>query len=290
MRRSGAYLYLLIGVAAANAGCLSGPWFPSTAVRRRSGADHAFREPLAAGQLIVHADFSLPSGHRMISELTSERQLICDWLGVPPGEEPIHVYLFADEAAYRDHVARKYPGFPDRRAIFVETDVKLAVYAHWSDRVAEDLRHEAAHGYLHSTVPNLPLWLDEGLAEYFEVGRGRRGVNRTHVDYLQGKIAVGGWQPNLARLEQVTQAGEMTQLDYAESWLWVHWLLESPQATPEVLTAYLTALRRGQAPTLLSATLEERLPAIGAADAALVEHLRSLAGAAPGHSEVRRRI
>ena len=34
----------------------------------------------------------------------------------------------------------------------------------------------------------------DGLAEYFEVGRGRRGFNQTHVDFLTGQLAVGGWQ------------------------------------------------------------------------------------------------
>jgi hypothetical protein len=225
---------------------------------------------------VFHADFYLPPGHRMVAELTSERQLICDRLGVPAGDEPIHVYLFGDETAYRDFVAGEFPGFPQRRAIFVETDVRLAVYAHWSDHVAEDLRHEVAHGYMHSAVPNLPLWLDEGLAEYFEVGRGRQGVNRPHVDYLLAQQATAGWKPSLPRLEQLAAAGDMTQLDYAESWLWIHFLLESPGGTSPALAEYIAALRKGELATPLSATLARRLPGAGAADAALLEHLKSL--------------
>jgi hypothetical protein len=228
---------------------------------------------LGAGQLVLHADFSLPAGHRMVAELTGERQLICDRLGIPAGKEPIHVFLFAEEQSYRDHVAREFPNFPERRAIFVETDVQLAVYAHWSDRVAEDLRHEVAHGYLHSSVPNLPLWLDEGLAEYFEVGRGRRGLNLPHVELLAGKLAVGAWRPNLARLEQLTLAGEMTQLDYAESWLWIHYLLESPDAPQGAVSKYLNALRQDRLPTPLSERLDG---GVISRDGALLAHLKSL--------------
>jgi hypothetical protein len=69
-----------------------------------------------------------------------------------------------------------HPNLPRRRAFFVETDTRLSVYAYWGDRVAEDLRHEVVHGYLHAVVPHLPLWLDEGLAEYFEVPRGLSGL------------------------------------------------------------------------------------------------------------------
>ena len=56
---------------------------------------------------------------------------------------------------------KEFPDFPQRRAIFVETDAQLAVYAHWGPHVAEDLRHETAHGYLHSSTSHLPVWLDE---------------------------------------------------------------------------------------------------------------------------------
>jgi hypothetical protein len=264
----------LLLLAAPLAGCLSTPWLPPAAPSRRAAAAApAFREPLSAGQLVFHADFALPAGHRMVAELTGERQLICDRLAVPAGKEPIHVYLFADEETYRGYVNGQFPNFPQRRAIFVETDVRLAVYAHWSDRVAEDLRHEVAHGYLHSAVPNLPLWLDEGLAEYFEVGRGRRGVNRAHVDYLLAQLAVGSWRPDLPRLERLAVAGDMTQLDYAESWLWVHYLLESPEAPPALLSEHLNALRKDSPP----ATLGEKLSSgVITRDASLLAHLTSL--------------
>lgn len=202
--------------------------------------------PTTVGQLVFHADFILPSENRLIDEIVAERQIIYEKLRLKPSDRQIHVHLFADETDYKRHVSRRFPGFPERRAIFVETDRELAVYATWGEAVAEDLRHEVAHGYLHASVPNLPLWLDEGLAEYFEVSRGRDGVNRLHVDYLRGQLAVGGWRPNLPRLEQLIEAGELTQLDYAESWLWVHFLLHSEAGRETLLTGYLASLRPGE--------------------------------------------
>jgi hypothetical protein len=88
--------------------------------------------------------------------------------------EPIGVSV-RDADSYGQFLSKRFPSVPSRRAFFVESDTRLAVYAHWSDRVGEDLRHEVAHGYLHSMVQGLPLWLDEGLAEYFEVPRGNNG-------------------------------------------------------------------------------------------------------------------
>jgi hypothetical protein len=270
-------ILLLVAIAAfGSAGCLSLPGrLESNVSKPVAEATAAPRpgDPIARGQLVLHADFRLPQEHRLIDELVAERDLIAERLSLPITSEPIHVHLFADEAAYQRHVAQQFPGFPERRAIFVETDVTLAVYAQWGDSVAEDLRHEVAHGYLHAAMRNLPLWLDEGLAEYFEVGRGRRGLHRPHIDYLVGQRAVG-WQPDLPRLEALNSAGDMTQLDYAEAWLWVHFLLEGSGEKATLLTTYLNDLRTGQPAEPLSARLRQRLVR---AEPALIEHLESLA-------------
>ncbi len=122
-------------------------------------------------QLVVHSNFELPGQHRLLQELNAQRADVSNRLGLPISDEPIHVYLFADAGRFGEFMQLRFPTFPHRRAFFVETDTQLSVYAHWGDRVAEDLRHEVAHGYLHAVVQNLPLWLDEGLAEYFEVAR-----------------------------------------------------------------------------------------------------------------------
>ncbi len=101
-------------------------------------------------------------------------------------------------------MSRYHPEFPDRRAFFVEGDTQLDIYAYWGDRVAEDLRHEVTHGYLHTMVPHLPLWVDEGLAEYFEVPRGQQGLNPPHRDMLLQAAREQRWRPDMQRLEQLT--------------------------------------------------------------------------------------
>lgn len=196
---------------------------------------HQFR----VGQLEIRSNFELSRDHRLVRELTAERDDICHTLGLPPGNEVITVYLFRDAETYGQYLMRHFPGVPSRRAFFLETDTRLTVYAHWSDRVAEDLRHEVAHGYLHAVVPGIPLWLDEGLAEYFEVPRGQYGLNRPHVDLLSDLKQHNGWKPDLARLERLTDAAELDQQDYAESWAWVYALLNSEPDERAVLTQYL---------------------------------------------------
>lgn len=224
-------------------------------------------------QLVFHSDFDLPSRHRLVRELTAERDDVAEVLALPPSDEPIHVYLFRDADAYAMYLARQFPSAPSRRAFFVETDTRLAVYAHWSDRVAEDLRHEVAHGYLHASVPAIPLWLDEGLAEYFEVPRAQGGLHRAHLDLLTDLMEHNGWRPNLERLEQLRAAGDMQQADYAESWGWVYFMLHAEAGHRPVLTRYLADLRdRGRIEPLSQRLADEHLEP----ERTLTEYLSSL--------------
>ena len=79
-------------------------------------------------------------------------------------------------------------------------------------------------------MQNLPLWIDEGLAEYHEVPRGTHGFHPQHMAELNKLAKEGRWKPDIRRLEEFRSPAEMTETDYAESWAWMHWLLETEPA------------------------------------------------------------
>ncbi|NLF06730.1 MAG: DUF1570 domain-containing protein [Pirellulaceae bacterium] len=229
------------------------------------------RNTLLREQLEIHSDFELAAHHRLFEELTAQRNDFCERLKLPKSDEPVHVYLFENPERFNKFMRLNHPGFPERRAFFVETDSRLIVYAQWGDRMAEDLRHEVTHGYLHAVVPNVPLWLDEGIAEYFETPRGQRGLNRQHLDLLVERLDGDRWRSDLQRLEQLADARNMTQEDYAESWAWVHFMMESQPEYLEVLRGYLRDLRRDGTAAPISARLAKITPC---PEDALIEHIR----------------
>ncbi|NLX98885.1 MAG: hypothetical protein GXY83_22270 [Rhodopirellula sp.] len=231
---------------------------------------------LVRDQLVVHSDFELASHHRLLEEMTARRSDIVLRLGLPLSDEPIHVYLFENADRFGTFVRLHHPELPLRRAFFLETDTRLQVYAQWGDRVAEDLRHEVTHGYLHSVVPSLPLWLDEGLAEYFEVPRGHRGLNRTQLENVLARAERGVWLPDLARLDALPPTRDLSRDDYAESWAWVHFLFESPLVSRELLRGYLGDLRQHGSTEPLSARVARALPGC---NQAVVGHVWQLAAA-----------
>lgn len=224
-------------------------------------------------QLVVHSDFRLPQRHRLIDALARQRDEVAATLGLPRSEELVHVYLFGDVVKFHDYLQRIYPGLEPRRAVFLKSDRQLVVLAHWGDRIAEDLRHEVAHAYLHAVLPDIPLWLDEGLAEYFEVPEEEKGLNLPHVDLLRTHQQASDWKPDLRRLEQLVDLSELEQLDYAESWLWMHCLLETTIARRQFLQGYLNTLRVTESVTPLSVEIRDFEPEF---EQAVQRHLQDL--------------
>jgi hypothetical protein len=226
------------------------------------------------GQLRIHSDFQLAESHRLVRDLVVLRRDLANLLGVEPSDEPIHVFLFENADDHATYMQNKHPDFPARRALFVKTDTQLKVYASWHERVAEDLRHEVAHGYLHSAVPEIPLWLDEGLAEFFEVGRGKGGSNSSHIHLLKARLAKGEWAPDLAKLESVESPLNFNRLHYAEAWLWAHFLMFNEQIRERHLVqAHLVQLRKHGTAFKMSTAVDDHIESV---ESALVEHLNSL--------------
>ena len=222
--------------------------------------------------LVVQSDVKLTRNHELLKNLDRLREEILSTLDLPVQKQPVVVYLFGDENRYAQYLQTRYPRLPPRRAYFVGTSKELAVYTFWGERIQEDMRHEFTHGVLHATLKDVPLWLDEGLAEYFEVANQPVGMNREYAMNLAAGIA-SGWKPDLDRLESLETVDQMQKADYQESWAWVHFMLQHSDDTREVLIGYLRELRTTSQPGPLSMRLRAAIPV---ADKRFLNHTAGL--------------
>ncbi len=212
------------------------------------------RHAVTRGQLAFHSDFPL-ADEPLLNDMAACRDEVGRTLGLPESDEPIHVYVFENAEKYASFMRLRRPGFLQSRAGFKETENRLEVYVQWGERAARDMRHEIVHGCIHSVTPNAPLWLDEGLAEYFEMPGGVGG-NREHLDRLVSKLRAGEWRPDLPRLESLRPGDEMSGADYAESWAWVSYLLHSgDRQRSDLPGTYLRQLRQNGRSEPLSSVL-----------------------------------
>ncbi len=188
-----------------------------------------------------------------------------------PDEEPVEIYVLNDRNAYTHFLKFYYPELPPRRAFFLAQGDRRVVYTYSSDRLEEDLRHEATHALLHGCYGDLPLWLDEGLAEYFETRTDTLDVQDEHMAKLPEDLKKG-WTPDLPRLESLTDIHEMTPRDYRESWAWVHLMLDDGTQGKLLLIDYLNQGRK----SLRTKPLYQILAANGIAAKTLLTHLEAV--------------
>lgn len=227
---------------------------------------------LAAGPFLIFTRYPLAESDPVVRELLALRAQVQGALQLPASSRVIEIYIFDDQPAYDRFIQTNYPDLPRRRAFFIAQAGREVVYAFRDEKLAEDLRHEASHALLHAAVGTVPLWLDEGLAEYFETAGEADGLHPRHAAELQAAI-LRGWRPALTRLESLNQLRQMTSRDYREAWGWVYFILHASPQGREVLLSYMQDLRTGTSHEPLSARLFQRSPR---PDTALVSFLSRL--------------
>ena len=173
-----------------------------------------------------------------------------------------------------------YPELPPRRAFFLAQGTRRVVYTYSSPRLEEDLRHEATHALLRGAFGDLPLWLDEGLAEYFETDLSQPGRRAGRASTRSPRTSASGWSPNLERLESLTDIRQMTPRDYREAWAWVHLLLNGPDPGRSILMGYLGESGRKADKVSLSS----RLTPAGVTNDRLLAYLKALRAGCPRSS------
>ncbi len=224
------------------------------------------------------SDWEIKRDQPLFKELAQLRDQVQKELLLPPGDAIVQVYLFETKERYELYMKEKYPDLPPRRAFFVAQPHSmggtedLLVYTYWGERIRQDLRHELTHGLLHSVIKDVPLWLDEGLAEYFELPPEQHGVNPDHVRKLL-RPGEGSYKLGLARLEGLDKVAQMNPAEYREAWAWVHLMLHSRPEARTVLLSYLQQLRGKRHPGALEPKLARVYPAL---EESLVEHLTGL--------------
>lgn len=176
------------------------------------------------------------------------------------------LYLFETEQQYDRFLQEHDIDASHSGGMFFVTH-KLQGLATWTDRrsrrkTIEVLQHEGFHQFAwHAIGPSLPVWLNEGLAQYFEhaviddAGRMSLGMtSRPRIERVKAAINQGDALPILAlmRITTAQWAGTLQRdpkranLLYAQSWSLAYFLIHGSNAEhqPKLLD-YLKRLAKG---------------------------------------------
>ena len=172
--------------------------------------------------IIFHTDVAMRS--ELLNKITRFKKELGQFFEID-SQPVIEVFLFSNRDHLNQYVQESRPHYPSRRAFYVKTNDAHRIYAFVDDKIETDLRHEITHVFVQAYPREIPLWLDEGLAEYFEVVNVANRVNQPHLDYLVQQKSSGKWDINHDALCSNNDPITFSQANYAESWLWVHWMI-----------------------------------------------------------------
>lgn len=206
------------------------------------------------------ANFDVASDHSVITCMEVGKQLEdaraayqARFRAVPATGRRAKVYVFSGNEGYLDYAADVGADLRNTLGVYMPLTRQLAVFLH-DDRVElwNTVRHEAFHQYLHQIADDVPLWFDEGYAEFF--GFSRRKFGKTVTGQADGTqvAAIRMFRPSFAPLSQLLRMERAPfmrkpEVHYVQSWSVIHFLRETKNpALKGVLDRYLDALIAGK--------------------------------------------
>lgn len=223
-----------------------------------------------AGPFLCHADFPLDPYQSLLTEIGSLQRDVASILGNEAPKESIHLFLFDKKQTYETYMKRYFPRVPARRALYIKGRGPGMVFAHQGTDFEIDVRHESTHAILHASFETVPLWLDEGLAEYFEVPQAKRASENPHLATTRALLRQGS-SPRLEALEELSDLRSMGRDEYRDAWAWVHFMIHGPREAHDELVRYLEDLQSDAEVEKLSVRLRRRIPDL---ERRLAEHFR----------------
>lgn len=165
---------------------------------------------------------------------------------------PTKVFIFANERSfdpYRDVVFGR--GAEDISGIFLggENGNFILLQGGSPSGVDRIVFHELTHYFVKNTVAGLPLWVNEGIAEYYSTFRTQgdevhigRPVDE-HVLWLRGKALIPLRDLiSVDRDSQIYNERSRQGVFYAESWALIHYLMIGSEERRGQLTRYLSLI------------------------------------------------
>ncbi|HET9299765.1 MAG TPA: tetratricopeptide repeat protein, partial [Candidatus Polarisedimenticolaceae bacterium] len=220
-----------------------------------------------------HFTFYTNANETRVRELASNLERLVELLASRKGAKaspvPTAIYVFRDDKTFQPYKRNPDGSVKSLDGFFVKDDLSNYVALDASTPTPRIVLHEYLHQFNAYNFPPLPVWLNEGLAEFFSTfSTSAKGAQvgrpvQEHVLWLRQNKLIP-----LPRLFAVThddpEYNEQSKqgVFYAESWALVHLLLLGDQATHgRQLTDFIDRLNQGQSPTQAMAVLGD-IPAL----------------------------
>ncbi len=210
------------------------------------------------GRFHFHGDRPLGEAKQWAEHLEELAGRMEKELELVGADEPIAVMVLANQQILDRYLKRYFPEVGGRRSIFLRHQDRSQVFVCRHPGLVEDLRHEVCHALLHLSIPNLPVWIDEGIAEYYEVQESSEALHPVHGSRIAWLVRLGH-APSLKAMERDSFDPGSSSGSYGDAWGWIHFLMTHSEASRRVLVDHLAAMHAGNDRSTLHQRLEQSL-------------------------------
>ena len=234
-------------------------------MKARSGPRWAQVFEVRSEHYVVRTDLDRKTAREALDLLEAARGHFATLLGASPPADtpPAAVYLFSGQAGYLDYIDGVSGSRPESTAGLYSPVLDQLLVWNLPEReeMFRTVRHEGFHQFARHALPELPMWLNEGLAELFEgadftrVRSHRYGPQVGHLAVLRtlfpGPLDTPlgvSLREQLAWTVEADRAafyGPGVELHYAVAWLLAHHLVNSGPDGRALLNETVRRLGRG---------------------------------------------
>lgn len=223
-------------------------------LRAKHGATWPKRYTFESKNYVVSSDLSQGICFEISQELEKYYRKYAAHIRRPKNVEQrrFQVYFFSGETGYQSY-CEDLLGSPAESTLgLYSPSLKQLLIWNSPDKrtMMRTVRHEGFHQYLDRITSEAPVWLNEGMAEYFEQSRLIQTrwkddqVNEQHVALLRSTS--GKWTP----LEDFVYLDDRSfransGLHYPQAWAFVHYLYNASSRSKKRLDSLLDALHEG---------------------------------------------
>jgi len=208
-----------------------------------------------AGQFLIHSTVPSSNLQPYLSKIASLPAELNAALRVSVVDQPIHIVVLENRESLDLYVKRILPSAPSRRALYIRHRGPGLVLTYFNPAWLTDVRHECTHAILDANNVQVPQWLDEGLAEYFETANVNPLSHSTHSMAVQSQVRYGQIA-DLEQMERMPASSPMSAKDYRDAWSVVAFLLNSSSQTQMTFQTYLQDLQNDRAGGFLTHRLK----------------------------------
>lgn len=158
------------------------------------------------------------------------------------GLAEVNLYLLADKPQFDRWLSARRPGTPSRpyAGVFLPGENEVAVWAYGpEEEIVQTILHESSHVIMHQMAPRAPVWIHEGMAQYFSTIQALPDGRLEIPPLPHAKARIQTWRDEkrlislrdylgISESEWRQLAHQQNAIPYTLAWALVYFMMSEP--------------------------------------------------------------